>query len=132
MFGWLDLNHIQYIERLNNLSSIFVTHVDLLDDIENFKICTGYSVQSSTDSGEPHEVHGRMPCSLKELGSWKPTYEQFSGWGSDTQKAITFGDVPDELQTFIRRVEKKVKNEVVFISTNAKDNEGMVRVRHGT
>jgi adenylosuccinate synthase len=34
IFGWLDINHIQHVERLNELSSIFVTHVDLLDDLE--------------------------------------------------------------------------------------------------
>lgn len=54
IFGWLDLNHVQHVERLNQLSSIFVTHLDLLDDLEEFKICTSYTVQSSSDSGEPH------------------------------------------------------------------------------
>ena len=131
IFGWLDLNNVQYVERLNELSSVFVTHVDLLDDLKEFKICTGYSVHSSVDSGEPMIIEGRMPCNIRELGSWKAKYQKMHGWEEDTQKLITFGSVPDELQTFVRQIETKVKAEVVFVSTNAKEDEGMIRVRHG-
>ena len=80
IFGWLDLNHIQYVERLNNLSSIFVTGIDLLDDAEEFKICTGYSVQSIVDSGESTVMEGRMPATLQEFEKWKPKYEKIEGW----------------------------------------------------
>jgi len=43
----------------------------VLDDLENFNICTGYTVQSASDSGEPHIVSGRMPATIKEFGEWK-------------------------------------------------------------
>merc|ERR1711957_381368 len=41
-FGWTDLNMVKHAESTNKLSSIFLTHLDLLDDLENIKICTGY------------------------------------------------------------------------------------------
>ena len=68
------------MERLNELSSIFVTHLDLLDDLEQFKMCTGYKVQSSSDSGEPHEIRDRMPATIKELDEWRATFEEIRGW----------------------------------------------------
>ena len=74
VFGWLDMNHIQHIERLNMLSSIFVTNLDLLDDFDQFKICTSYKVQSSADSGDTTRIGGRMPATIKEFGEWKAQY----------------------------------------------------------
>jgi len=89
-----------------------------LDDLEEFKICTGYRVQSSSDSGEPHEIGGRMPATIQEFGEWKALYEKQTGWNCDTSKFITFGSVPDDLQSFVRMIETKAQREVVFVSTS--------------
>jgi len=59
-----------------------------------------------------------MPASIKEFGEWKAIYKQVPGWEHDTQKAITFGSVPDNLQSFVRQIEKNVRQEIVFISTS--------------
>jgi adenylosuccinate synthase len=40
--GWTDLNLVQHAERLNTINSLFVTHLDLLDDLEDIKVCTAY------------------------------------------------------------------------------------------
>ena len=44
IFGWLDINHMQHVERLNEMNSIFITHLDILDQLDKFKICTSYSI----------------------------------------------------------------------------------------
>lgn len=116
---------------MNQLSSIFLTHVDLLDDLEEFKICTGYSVQSAADSGEPVHIEGRMPATITEFGEWKAIYKSLPGWQQETNHAITFGSLPDDLQSFVRLVEQQAKHEVVFVSTSHQMEEGMIRVRHG-
>ena len=42
IFGWPDLNLVKHAERINRLSSLFITHIDLFDDLDEIKVCTGY------------------------------------------------------------------------------------------
>ena len=76
-------------------------------------------------------IEGRMPATIKEFGEWKATYEDIPGWKHDTQKAITFGSVPNDLQSFVRMIERRARHEVVFVSTSNTMEDGMIRVRHG-
>ncbi len=72
-----------------------------------------------------------MPATIKELGAWKARYEEVKGWNCNSSKFITFGSVPNDLQSFVRFIETKAKREVVFVSTHPGIDEGMLRVRHG-
>ena len=72
-----------------------------------------------------------MPASIFELGDWNAIYEKIPGWRQDTQESVTFGGVPNEMQTFIRILENKCKMEVSFVSTSELMEQGMLRVRHG-
>jgi adenylosuccinate synthase len=57
-FGWTDLNMVKHAENTNQLSSIFLTHLDLLDDVEHIKVCVGYE----TEEGE--KITGQMPTTI--------------------------------------------------------------------
>jgi len=59
-----------------------------------------------------------MPATIQEFGEWKALYEKQTGWNCDTSKFITFGSVPDDLQSFVRMIETKAQREVVFVSTS--------------
>ncbi len=48
-----------------------------------------------------------MPATIKELGEWKARYENVKGWNCDSSKFITFGSVPNDLQSFVRFIETK-------------------------
>jgi adenylosuccinate synthase len=64
--GWPDCNLITHSERINKLSSLFLTHLDLLDDLDTIKLATSYK---GTDAdGEARELKGWMPSTIKELG----------------------------------------------------------------
>ena len=69
----------------------------MLDELDKFKICTGYRISSTEDSGEKHSTSGRMPATIREFGEWKALYENVDGWKCDSSKFITFGAVPDNL-----------------------------------
>ena len=73
-----------------------------------------------------------MPATIKEFGEWKAIYQNVHGWKKDTEKAIMFGSLPDDLQSVVKLIEKKVRKEIVFISTSNDMNQGMIRVRHGS
>jgi len=121
--GWIDLNLVGHAERTNHLSSIFVTHLDLLDDLDEIKICTGYT------NKEGKLIKNVLPANIETFGSWKPHYETFPGWKEDTRSAKTFDDLPDAAQTFIRILELRTKKEVTFVSTSSELNKGMLRTR---
>lgn len=55
------MNVLAHAERTNMLSSIFITHLDLLDDLDQIKICTGYT----TEAGD---IKNRMPATIREFG----------------------------------------------------------------
>lgn len=72
-FGWLDLNPIRHAHMLNNLSSIYLTGLDLLDELDDIKICKGYKI------GET-EVEGIHPTLIDDFAKLSPVYSNLKGW----------------------------------------------------
>jgi len=117
-------------EALNAISCIFLTHLDLLDDLDEIKICTGYKkVTVKDDKQVTEEIRGRLPASIREYGLWQPQYETMKGWKCNTSGATKFSDLPPEAQSLIKKIEQKTKKEVSFVSTSSNLDEGMIRVR---
>jgi len=120
--GWTDLNILAHAERTNNLSSIFLTHLDLLDDLDEIKVCTSYS----TESGE---MRNRLPATIREFGQLKANYTTLAGWKQDTRSVKRFDDLPTNAQSFVKFIENQTKKEVTFVSTSADEDTGMLRTR---
>jgi adenylosuccinate synthase len=97
--------------------------LDLLDHLDEIKVCTGYK----TRSGEI--IKGRLPASIKEFGQLEANYEVLKGWKTDTTKVKRFDELPTEAQSFVKFVEKKTKKEVTFVSVSADEDEGILRTR---
>lgn len=112
---------------------MFVTHLDLLDDLDEIKVCTAYKTvrQPAEPSKEPvyERVKGRLPASIKEYSTWEAEFEILKGWKKETKQTKRFDDLPIEAQSLIKYIEKKTKKEVSFVSTSADLDEGMLRVR---
>lgn len=117
------MNLLLHSERINKLSSIFLTHVDLLDHLDEIKICTGYKGSDGTITS------GRMPSTMKEFIDVEAQYVTLKGWKQDTSKCKRFDELPTEAQSFVKFIEKFTKKEVVFVSTSAEENQGMLRTR---
>lgn len=77
-------------DRMNKLSSVFLTHLDLLDDLDEIKVCTGYK----SKGGEV--TKGRIPATIKEFGTLEAKYEVLKGWKTDTRKIQRFDELPTE------------------------------------
>lgn len=75
-------------------------------------------------------LSGVLPPTIYQFGNLKPIYETLEGWQTDTRNAVTFGELPEQAQTFIRFIEQTTQKEISFISTNAEYDVGMVRTRH--
>jgi adenylosuccinate synthase len=81
--GWTDLNLVRHAERLNTINSLFVTHLDLLDELDQIKVCTAYQQRVEGADGTPEvieKIKGRLPASIREFGQWEPEFDILKGW----------------------------------------------------
>lgn len=94
--GWLDLVIIRIAARINGLSSMAVTRLDILDQLEEIKICTHY-----LRNGQRVD---HFPGDLNVLAECEPVYEILPGWQTDTTGARTFDDLPNNAQRYLNRI----------------------------
>jgi len=106
--GWLDTVLIRNAARLNGLSSVAITKLDVLGGIESLKICSGY------------EYRGKklydFPASLKVLADCKPIYETLPGWTEDISKTKKFADLPRNVKNYLKRIEELTESRISIVS----------------
>ncbi|MFH1153430.1 MAG: adenylosuccinate synthase [Pseudomonadota bacterium] len=96
--GWLDMVILKNAARLNGLTGIVVTKLDVLDGLDQVKICTGYEYEG--------EVIKDFPPSIRTLENCKPIYEIHPGWAENTSKILNFDDLPGNTRRYLKRIEE--------------------------
>ena len=96
--GWLDLVMVRDSVRLNGLTSLSVTKLDVLSGLEKLNICVGYEIH-----GE--KVYSR-PASLRKLAQCIPVYEELPGWKEDISSAKELDQLPPEARDYLKRIEE--------------------------
>ena len=106
--GWFDAALGRYAARLNGLTELFVTKLDVLSGFETLKICTGYRVDGQTfDDFPPHQ-------SLFHRA--EPVYEELEGWDEEIDTATSFEDLPKQAREYVRRMEELVGVQASVVS----------------
>lgn len=113
--GWLDLVALRHAVRINGVNSIAITKLDVLDDMEEIKVCTDYEL----DGKKHHEV----PLDLAELQFAKPVYTTMPGWKADTTGITSFGSLPEKARTYLEYIAKDLGVTICLVSTGAKREE---------
>jgi len=111
--GWLDVPVVQYSHMLNNYTSINITKLDVLSDLDEIKIGVSYSLD-----GKPLPA-GLMPGRLEDLARVQVNYESLKGWKSDITKCTEFKDLPKQAQAYIKRVEQLTRLPVSWVGVGA-------------
>lgn len=106
--GWLDMVILRYAVRINGLSSMAITKLDILDDLETIKICTGYQYRG--------EIISELPATLEELSECQPIYEEWPGWLSETTAANTLEDLPPNARRYLERVAELAERPISLIT----------------
>ncbi len=116
--GWLDLVVVRDSARLNGLSSLAITKLDVLTGLDHLKICIGYDVNGvRLDS---------RPASMTKMGLCKPIYEKLSGWEEDITQARKFNDLPQNARVYLRRIEEITGVPISIISVGPGRDETIV------
>ncbi|MEO8291702.1 MAG: adenylosuccinate synthase [Actinomycetota bacterium] len=98
--GWFDAVLGRYAARLNGLTEMFVTKLDVLSGLQTVKICTGYRAGDELfDDFPPHQ-------SLFHRA--EPVYEELDGWSEEIDEARSFEDLPKNARAYVRRMEELV------------------------
>ncbi|ELA08357.1 adenylosuccinate synthetase [Moraxella macacae 0408225] len=106
--GWFDAAILHRAVVLNSLSGICLTKLDVLDDLEQINICTGYELPNG-------EVVGASDAQFYD--NVKPIYETVSGWQSSTVGVTEFDNLPKNAQKYIKRIEEIIECPIDIIST---------------
>lgn len=94
--GWLDLVLLRYAARVNGLTELVVTKLDVLTGLPSVKICTAYKTAGNSFTD--------LPLGVGDLSHYEPVYEELPGWETPVTGARAWEDLPKEAQNFIRRL----------------------------
>ena len=95
--GWLDLVALRHSVRVNSLSGLILTRLDVLAGVGDLQLCTRYDVD-----GQPL---GHLPYTLEEWAAVEPVYETAPGWTENIRGARKWEDLPATVQAYVRRIE---------------------------
>lgn len=113
--GWLDLVALRHTMRINGVDSIAVTKLDVLDKIDEIKVCTSYELNGDTLT--------EVPLDLANLNHVKPVYETLPGWQDETTGKTSFEQLPENAQKYLKYIADDLGVEICIISTGAKRKE---------
>jgi len=116
--GWLDTVILRNSARLNGLTGLVITKLDVMGGLKELKICTGYEYGG--------KILDDFPASLKVLGESKPVYETLPGWSEDVSGLRKFEDLPQNTKNYLRRVEELVETPIQIVSVGPGREETIV------
>jgi adenylosuccinate synthase len=116
--GWLDLVAVKFSARLNGITHLAITLLDVLSAVEEIKICVGYELD-----GRP--VEG-LPMSQTDLHHARPVYKELPGWGEDITGCRMRGDLPGAAQDFVGFVEAEVGAPLCMISVGPERDQAII------
>lgn len=116
--GWLDLVVVRDSARLNGLSSLAITKLDVLTGLDQLKVCVGYDIEGQRIASRP--------ASMKKMAQCRPIYKEMPGWQEDISQARQVNDLPENARAYIRTIEEITDVPVSFISVGPGRDETIV------
>jgi adenylosuccinate synthase len=116
--GWFDGVVVRYATRVNGLTSLAVTKLDVLDGCQELKLCTGYRYGG--------KLYREMPADLDTLMGCQPVYETMRGWTTSTTGATSYATLPREAKQYLKRIEELAECGIDMISTGSKRQETII------
>ena len=113
--GWFDGVVVRYAARVNGLTDLAVTKLDVLDTLDRIGLCTGY------ESGG--ELYEEFPGDLSVLDHAVPRYEWYEGWKNSTADARALADLPSEARRYLDRIEELVETQITYVSVGTRRDQ---------
>lgn len=119
--GWFDAVALARSARINDITGLCITKLDVLDGLESLQICTGYEVDGV--------LRSTPPIGADAYGECKPVYEEIPGWQESTLGLRRYDELPGNARRYLRRIEEITDIPIDIISTGA-DRADTIILRH--
>ncbi|GKW49181.1 adenylosuccinate synthase [Halomonas sp. NCCP-2165] len=116
--GWFDAVALRHAVQINSVSGLCLTKLDVLDGLENIRVCVGYRSKDGDVLDAPVDSEGYEAI--------EPVYEDLPGWSESTLGAKRLEDLPENARAYIRYLEQQVGTPIDIISTGPDRNETIV------
>ncbi|EEG76947.1 adenylosuccinate synthase [Dethiobacter alkaliphilus] len=116
--GWLDAVVLAHAARINGLSCLALTLLDVLTGLDTVKICTAYRYQG--------EIINHVPATLSALEDCEPIFEEFPGWQEDLAAIERFEDFPPAAKNYVQRISEISGVPVAIVSVGPKRSQTKV------
>ncbi len=113
--GWFDAVLARYSALINGVDTLALTKLDVLDELDEIKLCTAYRYRG--------EELRDFPSDLELLGQCEPVYRTFAGWKTSTVGSLTTDDLPENAKIYLRALEEEVGAPIGLISTGPRREE---------
>jgi len=111
--GWLDAVLLRHACRINGVTHLTVTKLDVLDDLDKIKICTHYEGASG-------------PLDVAHLDSVRPVYEEWPGWKTPTSDIKAYDQLPAACRKYLERLAELAEAELAIVSTGPRRSQTIV------
>jgi adenylosuccinate synthase len=108
--GWLDLVGLRFAARLNGLTELAITKLDVLSIFERIPVCVAYRLEDGRTSEE-------FPAHQTDFHHAQPVYEELDGWATDIAHVTEYGALPAQARRYLRYVEEAVGVPIVMVGT---------------
>ncbi len=108
--GWFDAVLVRQSAAVGGITGIALTKIDVLDGMDEVKICTGYRLRG--------ETLDYFPAHAADQAAVEPVYETMEGWHGTTAGARSWADLPAQAIKYIRRIEELIRCPVALVSTS--------------
>lgn len=117
--GWLDLPVVKQAVRINGLTDIAMTKIDILTGYDKIPVCVGYELD-----GKQIDY---VPASLEVYGRCKPVWKVFDGWTEDISQIRNYEDLPENCKKYVEFVEEYTKTSVSLVSVSPEREGNIIR-----
>jgi adenylosuccinate synthase len=106
--GWFDAVGVRHAVRMNGMTGVALTKLDVLTGFKKIPICTAYLYEGKSIT--------EFPASSKVMQNARPVYEEMDGWSEALGNVREFSDLPKSAQKYVRRIEKIIGTEIILVS----------------
>ncbi|MFZ0389615.1 MAG: adenylosuccinate synthase [Calditrichia bacterium] len=117
--GWFDAVIARYAGRVNGLTGLAITKLDVLDGLDEIQVCTAYQYEE--------RLLNDFPADISILEKCRPVLQKIPGWKTSTEDITRFEDLPQAAQNYIRFIEKSANAPALFISVGAMRSKTIYR-----
>ena len=114
--GWLDLVGLRYAARVNGLTELAVTKLDVLSMFESIPVCVAYRLEDGTETTD-------FPSHQTDFHHARPVYRELEGWGGDISDVTSIDRLPAAARAYLRVVEEQVGVPIAIVGTGARRDQ---------